>query len=164
MQNYFKKAGRSEQAVEVALDDPDDPFKDITAEDDMELDEIIEGLRTKLPEEVPLRCNAAALLEINEEIATSGDKPTDADILAFIRGGSPSNEEEEDKSEIEDKPPACPASFEVDKAVESLQQFTLFCDNGVEIREMVEKINMVAKNEFSGRKKQSTIPDIFKQL
>ena len=150
--------------VLVAFDDPDDPFKDLTAKDDMELDETIEGLRTRLPEEVPLQCNAAALLEVDEEIATSGDKPTDADILAFIRGGSPSDEEDEDESEIEDKPPVYPASFEVDKAAESLQQFTLFCDNGVEIREMLEKINMVAKNEFSGRKRQSTITDFFKQL
>ena len=66
--------------VLVAFDDPDDPFKDLTAEDDMELDETIEGLRTRLPKEVPLQCNAAALLEIDEEIATSGDKPTDADF------------------------------------------------------------------------------------
>ena len=37
----------------------------------MELDETIEGLRTRLPEEVPLQCNAAVLLEIDEEIAIS---------------------------------------------------------------------------------------------
>ena len=60
--------------VLVALDDPNDPFKDLTIEDDMELDEKIEGLRRRLPEEVPLQCNEAALLEIDEEIATSGDK------------------------------------------------------------------------------------------
>ena len=116
--------------VLVAFDDPDDPFKDFTAKDDMELDEAIEYLRTGLPEEVPLRCNAAALLEIDEEIATSGDKPTDADMLAFIRGESPSDEEEEDESEVEDKPPACPANFKVDKAGETLQQFTLFAKTG----------------------------------
>ena len=71
----------------------------------------MEGLRTRLPEKVPLQCNAAVLLEIDKEIATSGDKPTDADILAFIRGESPSDEEDEDESEVKGKPPACPASF-----------------------------------------------------
>ena len=41
--------------------------------------------------------------------------------------------------EVKEEPPACPASFEVDKAVTTLQQFILFCDNGVELRKMVEK-------------------------
>ena len=95
-----------------------------------------------------MQCNAAALLEIDEEIATSGDKPIDEGILAFIRGESPSDEEEEHESEVEDKSPACPANFKVDKAGETLQQFTLFCDNRVEMREMVEKINMVAERIF----------------
>ena len=76
----------------------------LTAEDDMELDETIKGLHTRLPEEVPLQCNAAALLEIDEEIATSGDKPVDADNLAFIRWESPSDEEEEDDSEVTGMP------------------------------------------------------------
>ena len=41
--------------------------------------------------------------------------------------------------EVKEEPPACPASFEVDKAVTTLQQFVLFCDNRVEMSEMVEK-------------------------
>ena len=106
VQNCFRKAGISEKAAEV-LDENDDSFKDFTAEDDMELDETTEELRTRLPEEAPLQCNAATLLEIDEEIATSGDKPNDEDILAFIRE-LPSDEEEKGDSEVEEEPPKCP--------------------------------------------------------
>ena len=164
VQNCFRKAGISERAAEEAHGDRDDQFKDVTAEDDIELDEAIEGLRTKLPEEVPLQYDAAALIDFDEEIATSGDSPTDADILASARGELPPDEEEKDDIEVEEEPPACPASFEVDKAITTLQQLALFCDNGIEMQEMVEKVNMLTKKEFSIRKKQSTITNYFKQF
>ena len=96
VQNYFRKAGISERAAEEAHGDRDDQFIDFTPEDDIELDEAIEGLRTKLPEEDPLQYDAAALIDFNEEIATSGDSLTDADILVFARGELPPDEEEKD--------------------------------------------------------------------
>ena len=112
VQNCFRKAGISEKAEDVldASMHRDDSFKAFTAEDDMELDETIEEVRIRLPEEAPLQCNAATLLESDEEIATSRDKPTDADILALIRE-LPSDEEEQGDSEVEEEPPKCPASF-----------------------------------------------------
>ena len=130
VQNCFRKAGISERAAEGAHGDRDDQFIDFTAEDNVELDEAIEGLRTRLPEEVPLQYNAAALIDCDEEIATNGDNPTDADILAFVRGELPPDEEEKDDIEVEEQPPACPASFEVDKAITTLQQFALFATMG----------------------------------
>ena len=66
----------------------------------MELDETIEELRPRLPEEAPLQCNAATLLGIDEEIATSGDKRTDANILAFIREELTSIKDEKDEIEV----------------------------------------------------------------
>ena len=110
-QNCFRKAGISERAAEEAHGDRDNQFIDFAAEDDIELDEAIEGLRTKLPEEVPLQYDAAALIDFDEEIATSGDSPTDADILAFAQGELPPDEEEKDDIEVEEEAPACPASL-----------------------------------------------------
>ena len=91
----------------------------------MELDGTIEEFRIRLPEETPLQCNAATILEIDEEIATSGDKPTNADILVFIREEFTSVEEEENDIEGEEEPLECPNSFQVDRAVKTLQQFAL---------------------------------------
>ena len=53
VQNCFRKAGISGKAAEEILDENHDSFKDFTAEDDMELDETIEDVRTGLPEEAP---------------------------------------------------------------------------------------------------------------
>ena len=39
-------------------------------------------------------------------------------------------QEENDIDVIYDKKPASPSAFEVEKAIEVLQQFTLFCDEG----------------------------------
>ena len=157
----FRKDGILERAAEDAHCNKDDQFIDFTAEDDVELDEAIEDRCTRLPEEVPLQHDAAALIDFDEEIATSGDNKTNADILAFLRGELPPDEEEKDDIEVEEEPPACPASFEVDKPITTLKQFDLFYDNGIEIRELVEKVNILTKKEFSVRKKQSTITNYF---
>ena len=68
--------------------------------------------------------------------------------------GEPFDEGETDAAlEVEDEPPICPTSLEVDKAVEVLQQLTLFCENVNEMREIVEKINVHAQREISKRRK-----------
>eukprot|EP00794_Sanderia_malayensis_P015050 gene15050-16603_t len=165
IKSCFKKAGISEQAAEEALEDKDDPFKDLTAEDDMELEDAIDCLRAQLPEEVPLHLNAAALLEIDESLATNAGKLTDADILASIKEEASVEEDEatENEIEFEDDPPVCPTSIEVDKALETLQQFSLVCHNGAEIQETIEKIDLLTRKEYLCRKKQRTITDYFNQ-
>ena len=55
---------------------------------------------------------------------------------------------QKDDIEIKEEPTECPARFDI----------------GVEMREMVEKINMLAKKELSIRKKQSTITNYFKEV
>ena len=49
VQNCFRKAGISEGAVEEAHSDKDGQCIDSTTEDDLELDETIEDLRTRFP-------------------------------------------------------------------------------------------------------------------
>ena len=66
--------------------------------------------------------------------------------------------------EVKEEPPACPASFEVDKAVTTLQQFVLFLRQRGRNARNGGKINMLVKKELSIRKKQSTITSYFKQV
>ena len=67
------------------------------------------------------------------------------DILLHLLPGAnwvmilPSNEEKKDDIEIKEQPPACTASFEVDKAVTILQQYNLFCD--------------LEKNQYAGKER-----------
>ena len=82
----------------------------------------IEDLRTKLPKRSSFAMQCNNFIKIDEEIATSRDKLTDVDILAFTREELTSFEEEKDEIEGEEEPLECPACFQVDKAVKTLQQ------------------------------------------
>ena len=82
----------------------------------------IEELRTKLPKRISFAMQCNYFIKIDEEIATSRDKLTDVDILAFTREELTSFEEEKDEIEGEEEPLECPACFQVDKAVKTLQQ------------------------------------------
>ena len=62
-----------------AINDKDDPFKDLAAE---ELEETINEFREGLLDEVPEGVNAAVLSDINTELSTNRDKPSNAEILA----------------------------------------------------------------------------------
>ena len=119
--NCFRKAGISEEVAEEAINEQDDPFKDLST-DELEPEDSINEFRERFPEEVHTEQNATILLDIDAELSTSGGKPSDADILAEIRGGIVDDEEADDALEVEDEPPVCPTSLEVDKDLEVLRQ------------------------------------------
>ena len=95
------------------------------------------------------------------ELSTNGDKPSDSETLAEVRGEA-IEEEENDIDVVYDEPPAPPSAFEVEKAIEVLQQFTLFCDEGDDLREVLSKVNTYSQRAIAKRKKQKTIKDYFK--
>ena len=66
------------------------------------------------------------MLDIDAELSTYGDKPSDAEILAEVRGEAIQEEEKDDIDVVYDEPPVPPSAFEVEKAAEVLQKFTFF--------------------------------------
>ena len=92
-----------------------------------------------MPDEVPEELNAAVLLDIDAELAKNREKPSDAEILAEIRGET--IQEEDDIDFVYGEPSAPPSAFEVEKAIEVLQQFTVFCDEGEDLLEALSKGN-----------------------
>ena len=101
-----------------AINDQDDPFKDLAAE---ELEETINDFREGLPDEFPEKLNAAVLLDISAKLSTYGDKPSDAEILADVWGET--IQEEDDTDVVYDEPSAPVSVLEV--ATEVFQQFFL---------------------------------------
>ena len=61
------------------------------------------------------------MIDLGEDITASGDNPANGDVLAFVGGELPPDEEEKDHIEVEEGPPACPTSCDVDKAIKTLQ-------------------------------------------
>ena len=120
--------------------------------------------REKLPDEVPEELNTvntAILLGVDAGLSTNGDKPSDAEILAEVRGEAIQGEKEDDIDVVYDELPAPPLVFEAENAIEVLQQFTLFCDED-DLREVLSKVNTYSQSSIAKRKKQKTVKDYFK--
>ena len=64
-----------EKSPKVVINDQTDLSKDVALE---ELEETIDEFRERLPDEVIEELNAAVLLDINAELSTNRDKPSDA--------------------------------------------------------------------------------------
>ena len=64
-----------EKSPKEVINDQTDLSKDVAVE---ELEETINEFRERLPDEVIEELNAAVLLDINAELSTNRDKPSDA--------------------------------------------------------------------------------------
>ena len=112
IKNYFSKVRNLEKSADKGINDQDDTLKDLAAE---EPEETINEFCERLPDEVPEELNAAVLLDIDAELSTNGDKPSDAEILATVRVKA--IQEEDDIDAVYDEPLAPPSAFEVEKAI-----------------------------------------------
>ena len=101
------------------------------------------------------------MLEIDAELSTNGDRQSDAEILAEVRGDATQDDDDGDVDVVYDESPAHPSALEVEKAIEVLQRFTLFCDEGGDLREVVSKVNIYSQKELAKRKKQKSIKDYY---
>ena len=117
IKNCFRKVGISKKLTEEAINGQDDPFKDLSAE---ELEETIHEFCDRLPDEVPEELNAATLLDIDAELSTNGDKPSDSEILAEVQREAIQKEEENDINVVYDELPEPTSAFRVEKAIEVL--------------------------------------------
>ena len=96
VQNCFKRVGISKESQECAMNDSDDPFK--------ELDEELDNLRERAQNHAPPEVTTETVIECDDELLTADTELTsDSDILAEFR---PSDDElEEDEVFIEEPPP-----------------------------------------------------------
>ena len=155
IKNCFKKVGIFKKLAKEAINNQDDPFKDLAGG---EREETINEFGERLPDEVTEELNAAVLLDIDSELSTNGDKLSDAEILAEVRGEAIQEEEEEEEEEgdidlVYDESSAPPSAFEVEKAIDVLQQFTPFCDKGENLLETLSKVNTYSQRAIAKRKK-----------
>ena len=142
-----------------AINEEDDPFKDITAD----LEETITEVRERFPEEVMEELNATDLLDVDAELSTNREKPSDAEIIAEIRGEVTDDEDETDIDFVIDDPKVPPTEIEIDKAMEALEQLSMFCEDGEILRTVVSNVNRLSQiGMLKHKKKQKTIEDYFR--
>ena len=79
-----------------------------------------------MPEEAPEELNTTNLLDVDAELSTNGEKPSDAEIIAEIRGEVPDNDEDEtDIDFVIDDPKLPLTEIEIEKAVEALEELSI---------------------------------------
>ena len=79
-----------------------------------------------MPEEAPEELNATDLLEVDAELSTNGEKPSEAEIIAEIQGEVPDNDEgETDIDFVIDDPKLPLTEIEIEKAVEALEELSI---------------------------------------
>ena len=140
IKNCFRKSGISEKSAEQAINKEDDPFKDITAD----LEETITELRERLPEETPEKLNATDVSDVDAELSTNGENPSDAEIIAEIRGEVPDDKDETDIDFVIDDPKVPPTEIEIEKAIEALEELSMFCEDGEILRTAVSNVNRLS--------------------
>ena len=153
----FPKSRISEKSAEQAINKEDDPFKDITAD----LEETITELHERLHEEAPDKLNVTDLLDVDAELSTNGEKTSDAEIIAEIRGEVPDDEDETDIDFVIDDPKVPSTEIEIEKAIEALE-LSIFCEDGEILRSAVSNVNRLSQIARLKRKKQKTIEDYFR--
>ena len=79
-----------------------------------------------MPEEAPEELNTTDPLDVDAELSTNGEKPSDAEIIAEIRGEVPDNDEDEtDIDFVIDDPKLPLTEIEIEKAVEALEELSI---------------------------------------
>ena len=155
--NCFKKAGISKETQTASINDEDDPFKSLA--------ESIGVLKNRgLVDET---FDVDDFVDIDFEISTSKTTVlTDEEIIESIRDDDKCAVEEEvendEEIEVNDVPPQKPKFSEIEDAMELIERWSLFDEDGDEIRRRLNYITKKCSKHYCEIKKQTSIEDFFK--
>ena len=143
-----RKAGISPESQSSAVNDDDDPFKDIEIENDTQHD--LDAL-------VADDAKAQELVSVDAEVETSSPSPTEAEIVAEILGeGEEQDDGDEDEVvEVDDDPLLPPSTYSVGNAIETISKFRLFYEDD-KLRRSIDDLSMQVNSVILKNKKQNT--------
>ena len=152
--NCFRKAKISEKAQANALNDEDDPFK--------ELSDDLKELREKDPSLVPENMTAETLAYVDDEVITKSAPLTDENILEEFMI---LNEKEVDDASDEafvDEEMITPSAKEVENALEVLKNYSLFnMSRGSQMQGLLYKFETFLNMDKAENYKQASILNFF---
>ena len=114
-----------------------------------------------MPKEALEELNATDLLDVDAELSTNGEKPRDAEIIAEIRGEVPDDEDETDIDFVIDDPKVPHTEIEIEKAIEALEEPSMFCKYGEILRTAVSNVNQLSQIAMVKRKKTENQRGLF---
>ena len=174
--NCFRKSGISVEARKGAMDDHDDPFKEMVddgeddsadGEDDNAVEELefdLNQLRETRPDLAPENLDADALVDFDREVATNESQPLSVNEIVneYLSQPVETVEDISDEDEFPDEPISPPSRNEVDGAIEILNRLTLFTTD-LELDPLLLKVSNKINQRRLDRMKQSSLTDFFQK-
>ena len=149
--NCFKKAGISTEKQSEVLLDADDPFKDPQ--------EQLDKFAVYNPTFFPEGTTSNDIISVNDSLTSTEPLMTNDAILCdvLIEEGS---ETENDTDDVSNEP-LCQQLSAVRQALDVLQEYMLFSDNGEFIHKCLNKISVLVESELSANLRQVDIQRFF---
>ena len=118
-------------------------------------------LQEKNPDLVPSGVTAEALVEADEDIITAdGVVRTDQEVLAeFQTDMHEDSQDIEETREENDEPPLPPLQKDVRQAIEVLCEYSLFSEQGNDLRQKALMCSRTVEKEFTKKQRQTSMTD-----
>lgn len=151
--NCFRKSKISEKDQTNAVNDEDDPFKEMSEE--------LQNLRKKDSSLVPENLTAKDFACIDDVVVSTASHLTDNEIL--LEALQPDTNEEEDILD-DDEELETPNKIDVENSLQILKNLSLFSEKrGNQMQDLISKFETLLLQEKLENCKQAVIPDFFKK-
>ena len=151
--NCFRKSKISEKDQKNAVNDEDDPFKEMSEE--------LQNLREKDSSLVPENLTAEDFASMDDVVVSTASHLTDNEIL--LEALQPDTNEEEDILD-DDEELEKPNKTDVEASIQILKNVSLFSEKrGNQMQDLISKFETLLLQEKLEKCKQAAIPDFFKK-
>jgi len=151
--NCFRKSKISEKDQKNAVNDEDDPFKEMSEE--------LQNLREKDSSLVPENLTAEDFASMDDVVVSTASHLTDNEIL--LEALQPDTNEEEDILD-DDEELETPNKTDVEASLQILKNLSLFSEKrGNQMQDLISKFETLLLQEKLEKCKQAVIPDFFKK-
>ena len=150
--NCFRKSKISEKDQTNAVNDEDDPFKEMSEE--------LQNLREKDSSLVPENLTAEDFASMDDVVVSTASHLTDNEIL--LEALQPDTNEEEDILDDDEKLET-PNKTDVETSQQISKNLSLFSEKrGSRMQDLISKFETLLRQEKLEKCKQAVIPDFFK--
>ncbi|XP_057296214.1 tigger transposable element-derived protein 4-like [Hydractinia symbiolongicarpus] len=165
--NCVWKSGISQKDAENAINDDDDPFKDLASSEVEEdpiptLDADLSYIKRRFPDHIDSTISVEDFIDFDIEVSISLKT---ADIIADITG-TQDEEDEEDEEDDDDKDEdnlSRPTAEQLRSAITVLEDLSVFSEFGEEMLASQKNLNKNIKRDYDDTCKQSIITDFFQK-
>jgi len=151
--NCFRKAGITPDGQQAAIDDSDDPFKD--------LQESLNNLRKADSSMVPNDVTATALVSLDDDVTATAPEMNEDDIVSRLKNQEKEEEESGDEEiqggEMFDPVAEKPSRSAIESALEVLKDAAMFSDKSGQMKRAIFDFERLYESDRAESLKQKDI-------